>query len=109
MFGGLHIEMAALKMLVDWLQGSGWMNALVQAQTTMPGIADSFLQAAHVGRTRRAHQVSEQQNSTSCNTGIMTAAVGEKLMMQKINFSLKIGATRNNIFLSFSTGQPYWN
>ena len=32
MFGGLHIEMAALKMLGDWLQGRGNVNALVQAQ-----------------------------------------------------------------------------
>ena len=43
MFSGLHIEMAALKTLGDWLKGSGW----VQANVTTPGIADSFLQAAH--------------------------------------------------------------
>ena len=54
MFGGLHIEMAALKMLEDWLQGSGWVNALVQGQIMTPGTADSFLQVAHVGHTRRA-------------------------------------------------------
>ena len=30
MFGGLHIEMTALKTLGDWLQGSGWTQALVQ-------------------------------------------------------------------------------
>ena len=41
MFSGLHIEMAALKTLGDWLKGSGW----VQANVTTPGIADSFLQA----------------------------------------------------------------
>ena len=29
LFGGLHIEMAALKALGDWLQGSGWVQALV--------------------------------------------------------------------------------
>ena len=57
MFGGLHIEMAALKTLGDWLKGSGWVQALVQANITTPGIADSFLQAAHVTRTIRAHQV----------------------------------------------------
>ena len=57
MFGGLHIEMAALKTLGDWLRGSGWVQALVQAEITTPGTADSFLQAAHVARTRRAHQV----------------------------------------------------
>jgi len=57
MFGGLHIEMAALKTVGDWLKGSGWVQALVQAGITTPGTADSFLQAAHVARTRRAHQV----------------------------------------------------
>ena len=49
--------MAVLKMLVNWLQGSGWVEALVQADITSAGIADSFLKAAHVSRTRRAHQI----------------------------------------------------
>ena len=57
LFGGLHIEMAALKTLGDWLQGSGWVQALVQAEITSAGTADSFLRASHVSRTRRAHQV----------------------------------------------------
>eukprot|EP00745_Piridium_sociabile_P019361 TRINITY_DN2926_c0_g1_i1.p1 TRINITY_DN2926_c0_g1~~TRINITY_DN2926_c0_g1_i1.p1 ORF type:complete len:195 (+),score=50.86 TRINITY_DN2926_c0_g1_i1:2-586(+) len=57
MFGGLHIEMAALKTLGDWLRGSGWVQALVQAEIATPGTADSFLRAAHVTRTRRAHQI----------------------------------------------------
>jgi len=57
MFGGLHIEMAALKTVGDWLRGSGWVQALVQAEITTAGTADSFLQAAHVTRTRRAHQI----------------------------------------------------
>ena len=57
MFGGLHIEMAALKTVGDWLKGSGWVQALVQAGITTVGTADSFIHAAHVTRTRRAHQV----------------------------------------------------
>ena len=59
MFGGLHIEMAALilKTRGDWLRGSGWVQALVQAEIAMPGTADSFLRAAHGTRTRRAHQI----------------------------------------------------
>ena len=57
MFGGLHIAMAALKTLGDWLQGSGWVQALVQAEIATPGTADSFLRAAHVTHTRRAHQI----------------------------------------------------
>jgi hypothetical protein len=44
MFGGLHIEMAALKTIGDWLQGSGWVQALVHVDITTPGTADSFLQ-----------------------------------------------------------------
>ena len=57
MFGGLHIKMAALKMLGNLLQGSGWVEALVQAEITSSGTADSFFKAAHVSCTRRAHQV----------------------------------------------------
>ena len=57
MFGGLHIEMATLKMLGNWLQGSGWVDALVQAGISSQGKADSFLKAAHVTRTRIAHQI----------------------------------------------------
>ena len=49
--------MAVLKMLGNWLKGSGWVQPLVQANITTPGKADSYLQAAHVARTRRAHQV----------------------------------------------------
>ena len=57
MFGGLHIEMAALKTLGDLLESSGWTGALVQAGVATSGTADSFLKASHVTRTRRAHQI----------------------------------------------------
>ena len=46
MMGGLHIEMASLKMVGHWLNNSGWNSALVQAR------------AAHITRSRYAHQVS---------------------------------------------------
>jgi hypothetical protein len=55
--GGLHIEMAGLKVIGDWLEDSGWVEALVQAKVASAGIADSFLKASHVTRTRHAHQV----------------------------------------------------
>ena len=42
MLGGLHIEMATLKTLGDWLKGSGCVQALVQADLATPGTADSF-------------------------------------------------------------------
>ena len=57
MFGGLHIEMAALKTIGDWLQRSGWAQALVQAEIATAGTADSMYRAAHVMHTRRAHQI----------------------------------------------------
>ena len=57
MFGGLHTELAALKALGTWIEGSGWTSALVQAGITTPGTADSFLKESHVSRTRHAHQI----------------------------------------------------
>ena len=57
MLGGLHIEMAALKLLGDWLDGSGWTSALEAAEVATGGAADSVIKAMHVTRTRRARQV----------------------------------------------------
>ena len=56
MFRGLHVEMAFLKALGGWLEGSGWTSALSEANVTATGRADPFLKAAMVTRTRRAHQ-----------------------------------------------------
>ena len=58
MMGGLHIEMASLKMVGHWLNNSGWDSALVQADITTRGRADAMLRATHITRTRYAHQVS---------------------------------------------------
>ena len=57
MFGGLHIEMAALKTVGDWLESSGWAEALVQAEIATVGTADSLHKASHVMRTKKAHQI----------------------------------------------------
>ena len=57
MLGGLHIEMTCLKTIGTWLDGSGWVQALVTAEVTTAGRADALLQASHVTRTRYAHQV----------------------------------------------------
>ena len=43
-------------MLGDWLDGSGWTSALVQADVASAGVADSFIKASHVTKTRHAHQ-----------------------------------------------------
>jgi len=58
MFGGLHIESATLKILGDFLRSRRWASALVQAGAATAGSADSFLNAAHITRTHRAHQIS---------------------------------------------------
>ena len=50
MFGGLHIEMASLKVLGDLLEESGWTGTLTQASVATPGTADSLLKASHVTR-----------------------------------------------------------
>ena len=50
--GGLHIEMALLQVLGDWLESSGWSSALVEANITTSGRAKSMLESGHVTRTR---------------------------------------------------------
>ena len=57
MFGGLHVEIAAFKALGVLLDGTGWVNTLVNADIASTGTADSFLKVSHLARTRRAHQV----------------------------------------------------
>ncbi len=44
-------------MLGDWLDGSGWISGLVQANITSAGTADSFISTSQVAKTRHAHQV----------------------------------------------------
>ena len=57
MLGGLHIEMAILSVLGDWLEDSGWVNAVVEANIATAGVAKSILKASNVKRTRHAHHV----------------------------------------------------
>ena len=57
MLGGLHTEMALWNTLGDLLEGSGWTTALTEAEVASSGNANSFLKAAHLTRTRHAHQV----------------------------------------------------
>ncbi|KAK6187414.1 hypothetical protein SNE40_005450 [Patella caerulea] len=82
--GGLHTEMAALGTIGDILDGSGWTDALTQADIATAGTCEGFLRASHVTKTRRAHQVTaaalyqlqqkaywnskEIENSDSCQT-----------------------------------------
>lgn len=55
--GGLHTEMALWRMVGDLLEESGWCTALTESGVATAGTADSFLKAAHLTRTRHAHQV----------------------------------------------------
>ena len=57
MFGGLHLEIGMWKMLGHYLASSGWTIALTDAGIATAGTADSFLNASHLTRTRRAHQL----------------------------------------------------
>ena len=58
MMGGLHLEMASLKMVGHWLDKSGWDSLLVQADIMTRGRADGILKAAHITRSCYAHQIS---------------------------------------------------
>ncbi|CAH3186451.1 unnamed protein product, partial [Porites evermanni] len=57
MLGGLHVEMALWSTLGDLLDKSGWTAVLSEAEVALSGVADSFLKATHLTRTRHAHQV----------------------------------------------------
>ena len=72
--GGLHTEMALWNVLGDLLEGSGWTSALSEAEVSSAGTAKSMLNAAHLTRTRHAHQVTlltlhilQREAFLSCN------------------------------------------
>lgn len=56
--GGLHIEMAMVNVLGDWLEGSGWVPALTEADIFTQGRAEAVIKGSHITRARYAHQVS---------------------------------------------------
>lgn len=58
MMGSLHIEMAFINTLGDWLEGCEWVDILALAEIETPGTAESLLSGGHVKRSRYAHQVS---------------------------------------------------
>lgn len=57
MFGGLHIEMAALRSSGTLLDSSGWTTALVAVGVASSGTSESFISVGNETRTRRAHQI----------------------------------------------------
>ena len=42
MFGGLHVEMIALKAICKWIEDRGWTGALLQSGIASSGTADHF-------------------------------------------------------------------
>ncbi|KAH3881205.1 hypothetical protein DPMN_005128 [Dreissena polymorpha] len=46
MMSGLHIEMAFLKVLGEWLYESGWITAITTAGVATAGRADSIQKGA---------------------------------------------------------------
>ena len=58
MLGGLHIEMSLLRLIGDWLDGSGWAEAITAANVTTEGRVDALLKGSHIARGQWAHQVS---------------------------------------------------
>ena len=55
--GPLHIEMAFLNAINDWLEGSSWMTIIERASMTTVGRIDSFLSGSKIKRSSYAHQV----------------------------------------------------
>jgi hypothetical protein len=49
--------MAAFRMSGHWLEGSGWVQSLIQAGIATSGVAESFIGCSHVKRTRHVHTV----------------------------------------------------
>ena len=50
MMGPLHVEMALLKAIGDWLKDSRWLGSFNKANISIPGRVDSFLSGSHVKR-----------------------------------------------------------
>ena len=57
--------MAFLKVLGDWLEGSGWTVVLSDTNVASPGTANLLLKATNMTGTRRAHQ------KTACSLFIL--------------------------------------
>lgn len=58
LMGGLHIEMALLSVLGNWLDVSGWVAIMATTTVTTEGRADALQSGSHISRAQWAHQVS---------------------------------------------------
>ncbi|KAJ8041388.1 hypothetical protein HOLleu_12190 [Holothuria leucospilota] len=57
MMGGLHVEMALLKVIGDFLAGSGWTSVMTSAGVTTEGRAESLQKGSQTSKSQWAHQV----------------------------------------------------
>ena len=57
LLGPLHIEMAFLNTIGDWLECSGWVDIIVKSEVNTPGRAEALLKGNHPKRSIYAHQV----------------------------------------------------
>ena len=55
MFGGIHTEITYLRALGDWLDCSGWVEAITNSEIAKGGVAESFLSGSKVSKTRYVH------------------------------------------------------
>ena len=85
------------------------MQALVQANVTTPGIADSFLQAAHVAQTIRAHQVTVTAlyilKNHTYDYYCLTSIEGEQEILE---FKQWCNQRAQSVSI-FNTGRLLWN
>ena len=58
MLGGLHIEIAYLSVLGDWLIESGWSVVMEKAKISTQGKIDDLLKGSKTSRAQWAHQIS---------------------------------------------------
>jgi len=57
LMGGLHIEMVMLKVIGEWLEGSGWTYVMTAANVTTEGRVHGRQKGSHTSRGQWAHQV----------------------------------------------------
>ena len=57
LIGGLHIEMAILSVIGDWLSGSGWSFVMTAANVTTEGRMTGVQKGNSTSRGQWAHQV----------------------------------------------------
>lgn len=57
MMGGLHVEMALLKVIGDFLEGSGWTSVMTSEGVTTEGRAENLQKCSQTSRSQWAHIV----------------------------------------------------